>query len=75
MFLKFAFEALEERERIRSRARKTGDDLVIVKAAGFPSGVLQDMIAQGDLAIGDQDDFVLFAYAEHGSAVQLRLSG
>jgi hypothetical protein len=69
VFLEFAFEALEERKGVRSRPCKARKNFVIVKATGLPGGVFEHVITQSNLAIGDEDDFRVFADAENGCAV------
>ena len=75
MFLKLAFEALEQREGVCRRTRKTGNHLVVVEPARFPGGVFQDVIAHGDLAIGNKHHFVVFAHAQYRRPVPLWLTG
>ena len=62
-FLQFSFEAAEERERVGSAAGEARDDLVVVKAARFFRAVLDHAVAHGHLAVGGEDDFVVFADA------------
>src|SRR6202023_739571 len=69
MFLELALETLEERDSIGSRARKPRDDLIVVEAASLARGVLHDVIAHGDLAIGDKHGFILLTHQEHGCAM------
>src|SRR6267142_38060 len=69
--LKLAFEAFKKRNCVGRGAGETGDDLVIIKAARFARGVLHDVIAHGHLAIGDEHDLVVLAYAQNCGAVHL----
>src|SRR5262249_12423372 len=71
MLLELAFEALEQRDGVGSGARKADDDFVIVQAPRFASGVLHDVVAHGDLAIGHEDNFGVLAHTQDRSAVHL----
>src|SRR5579864_6244787 len=68
-FLQLAFEAFEEGDGVGGGTGETGDDFVLVEPARFPGGVLHHVIAHGDLAIGEQNDFAFFAHAQNGGAV------
>src|ERR1700692_2001720 len=69
MFLQLAFETFEQSDGIGGRARKTGDDFIVVKPARFASGMFHDVIAHGYLAIGDEYDFAVLTHAQNRSAV------
>jgi hypothetical protein len=69
MFLELAFETLEERDGVRGRTGKTGNDFVVEEAAGLARGVLHHLIAHGHLAVGDENNFIVLAHAQYGGAV------
>src|SRR5579859_2024909 len=72
MLLQLAFETLKKRDGVGGGARKPRYDFVVVQAAGFPRRVFHHVIAHGHLAIGDKHRFIVFAHAQHRSAVYLR---
>src|SRR5260370_31929370 len=74
MLLQLAFKAVEERDGIRGRACKPGDDLIVVEATRRAGGVFHDVIVHGHLTIGNQHHLIVFAYAKHRCAVHLRVS-
>src|SRR2546423_11937574 len=73
MLLELAFEALEKRNSIGGGTGEARDDPVIEEAASFARGVLHHVITHGDLAIGDEHNFAVLTYAQHGGAVHLRI--
>src|SRR5580658_9467026 len=64
-------DALSQRERIGGAASEARDDFVVVDAASLARAVLDHAVAQSDLAVGGEHDFIVFAHAQHRGAVHL----
>ena len=71
IFLQLVFEAREKRKRVGRAAGKSGEDLVVEKAARLFRVVLDHAFAHGDLAVGGEHDFVVLADAQNRGAVHL----
>ncbi len=56
MFVEFGLEALEQGKGICSRAGKSGQHTIIVKATNLAGGRLDHHAAERDLAIATQSD-------------------
>src|SRR5690606_16846669 len=65
------FEALLQREGVGRGAGEAGQYLVVIQAADFPGGALDDDVAQGDLAVAAQRNAVAAAHADDGGGVKL----
>src|SRR5882724_2655900 len=63
-FLQLPFKPLKQRNRVRSRARKSRNHFVLVQPPRLPRGVLHHVIAHGHLPIRDQHYFSVFAHAQ-----------
>ena len=61
VFLKLAFETLEEREGVSGGPGKTGDDLAVVQATNFLRVAFHHGIAERNLAVAAHDDFAVAA--------------
>ena len=70
-FLQLVFEAPEERERVGGAAGESRDNFVVVEAARLLALCLITPSPSGDLAIGGEDDFIVFADAQNRGAVHL----
>jgi hypothetical protein len=61
MFLKLAFETLEEGEGVSGGPGKTGDHLAVVQATNFLRVAFHHGIAERNLAVAAHDDFAVAA--------------
>src|SRR4029453_1317786 len=68
-------EALEERQRIRARAREAREDAIVVEPPDLSGVVLHDRLADRDLAVAHDHDAALVADDQDGGRAQLRLAG
>ena len=66
VLLELGFEAGEEPEGVGGGTREAGENLVLIEAADLFGGVLEHVIAEGDLAIGGHDDLAVAADANDG---------
>ena len=66
ILLQLGLEAAEQGESVGGRAGKSGQNLVLIKAANLLCPVLDDGFAERDLAVAGHDDFVVAADAEDG---------
>lgn len=64
--LEFGFEAREEIEGVGGGTGESGEDFLLIEAADFFCGVLEDVIAQRDLAVCGHDDLAVAADADYG---------
>ena len=72
ILLEFCFEPGEQREGVGSRARKTGDDFVIVEAADLSRAGFHDRLIEGNLAIARDCDVIVSAYCKYCCATNPR---
>lgn len=62
VFLKLAFETLEEGEGVGGGACEAGEYLAVVQAAHFFRVAFHHGITQGNLAVAAHDDFAVATY-------------
>src|SRR5229473_1799717 len=60
-----ALEPREQRESVRGRAGKSGENLVIVQAAQFFRGRFQHFVTDSHLPVAGHHDFAVAADADH----------
>ena len=71
ILFQLCFKALEQRERIRSRAREAGNHVAARQAPNLLGTTLDDRITETDLAVAGDDHIAVFANRQDGGAVPL----
>ena len=61
MFFQLAFEMFKQGEGIGGSASKSGDDLVMIQTADFTGVAFHDGVAQSDLSVAADNDFIATA--------------
>src|SRR5438270_1748695 len=72
ILLKLGLKAAEQRKRIGSRSRKSGQDLVLVQTAYLSGRVLDDAFAQRNLSVSSHDNFAVLANGQDGGGADFR---
>ena len=62
ILLQLGLEAAEEGEGVGGGTGEAGQNFVVVEAADFFGGVLDDGLAEGDLAVASEDDSAITAH-------------
>ena len=70
VLLEFGLEAGEEGERIGGRAREAGQDPVVVQPPDLAGLLLDDGVAEGDLAVAGHHGLAVVADGEDGGCVK-----
>src|ERR1700693_1897041 len=68
MLLQLALETREQGERVGGAAGKTGENLVLKEAADLARGLLEDVVAESDLAVASHHHLVGPAHAQNRRA-------
>ena len=71
MLVKLRFEALEQREGVRSAAGEAGEDAILVQAAHLFRAALDDDVAERDLTVAAEGYGAIAPYRENSGAVEL----
>src|SRR5579871_2016369 len=66
ILLELRLKAAEQGKSISGRPCEAGKNLVLVKAADFLGGVLDDSFAKSDLAVSCHDHLAVTADTQHG---------
>ena len=64
------FEAGEQRERVGRRAGESGEDPIVVELPDLPGGLLDDRVAERDLAIAGHDGLAAMPDCKHCRRVE-----
>src|SRR6266849_2698885 len=72
VLVQLRLEAAEQRESIGGGASESGEDFLLVQAANLLGAMLDDGLAQRDLAISGHDDASVAADAEDGGRADSR---
>ena len=66
----FGLESREQRERVGGRAGKAGQDPVVIEPPDLPGVLLDDRVAEGDLAVAGHHGLPVVPDREDGSGVK-----
>src|ERR1700722_9569428 len=67
ILLELGFEAAEEGEGVGGGTGEAGQNFIVVEAADFFGSVLDDGLAEGDLAVAGEDDSAVTAHGKNCS--------
>ena len=70
VLFELGLEAGEQRERVGGRAGEAGEDPVVVQPPDLPGGLLDDRVAEGDLAVAGHDRLVAVPDGQHRRGVE-----
>ena len=72
VLFELGLETREQRKRVGRRTGKTREDAIVVEPPDFPGGLLDDRVAEGDLAVAGHHGLAVVAHSKHCRGMEHR---